>query len=256
MLYPEIRETDLEETATSVEDSPSASKISDTDTIIPSAASPGKGKAKEGPIPVKTPLRKAPPPRKSQGALTQLPRTPASSIPKARVPKSDPPIADLFLQRHITLLLQKIAQPGMTDEVAEMGAMLSLGATDLSRVPQNLETTISELVTSLPDKKVTAVVCAITALIIHNSGVAHFRSSPENIPILHLTMQSLLSLLSSTTSGIHSAKEIIIATVDIGEGMVRAILRKACKDSPEAIETIAASAVAMVECWGNKQLSQ
>lgn len=264
LLYPPAEEQETD--ATSVEDSVSSSgisdtetvEISDTDTVVPSSASPGKGKAREGSTPVKTTV---PLSRNKPRAHTNAPPTPSSPTSKPRNPTAegaknkDPRSTDPPLQLHITHLLRKIALPGTSHEIADMASKISLGATDASRVPQNLETTLSELVVNQP-KKVTAVVCAITALIIHNSGVAHFRSSPANVPILHITMNSLLGLLSSTTSEVNTAIDMFIATPGISESTAIVILQQACKDTLASIQAIAASAIAMAECWGNKQLSE
>lgn len=264
LLYPPVEEEETD--ATSFGDSVSSSEISDTETVeisdaetvVPSSVSVGKGKAKEGSTPVKT---TAPLSKNKPRAPSNAPPTPSSPMPKARNPTAEgarskaPRSTEPKLQLHITLLLRKISLPGMTHEIADMASMISLGATDASRVPQNLETTISELVVDQP-KKVTAVVCAITALIIHNSGVAHFRSSSANVPILHITMNSLIGLLSSTTPEVNTAIDMFIATPGISESTAVAILQQACKDTPASVEAIAASAIAMAECWGNKQLSE
>jgi hypothetical protein len=161
------------------------------------------------------------------------------------------------LQRHIITLLGKIAQPGKADEIADMGAKIGLGITDATRVPKNLEATISDLVHHHhPHKKIRAVVCAITALIIRFSGVACIPSSPENKPVLRSTVQATLELLANANDiALLSALDWFMAAASIDESVAKIVVGGACQDTPEAVEVVTISAIAMAECWGNTGLS-
>jgi hypothetical protein len=247
-----------------------------SDTAVPNTASrkastPGKAKTKESSTRAETPsnvpltgnksIPRAPD-RKSQGSeksasQTKLPHAASSSVPKARfsgnwteesTSKTSP------LQNYITTLLGKISRPGKADEIANMAAMLSLGAIDITRIPEGLESVISDLVIKRPHKNVNAVVCAITALIIHSSGVTCFPTSPENQPVLHFTLQNLLGLLSRPNDDIFSTVGFLATASSVTEKMAKAMIRESCKDTPEAVDAIGIAAVAMADCWGNSLL--
>lgn len=158
----------------------------------------------------------------------------------------------LELNAIIRQLLLKVAVPGKASEIAKESGGLSLFK---PLDPDEVLATIRPLIFFPPNKKSFAVVCAITALLIRDTNPFASRTSEEDSPYLDNTLRALLELIPALNRDPSSLIIVLTSSGGITFNIAKALVGETAADTPEAIEAVAASLIAVVETWGNIHLA-
>lgn len=161
--------------------------------------------------------------------------------------------ASLELNVIIKQLLLKVAVPGKALEIAKASGNLVLFK---PLDPEEVLATIRPVIFFPPSNKSFAVVCAITALLIRDTDPFASRANEEDFPLLDNTLRTLLELIPAHDRDPSSLIIILTSSGGIALNIAKAMVGETAVDTPEAIEAVAASLIAVVETWGNTQLAQ
>lgn len=159
----------------------------------------------------------------------------------------------LELKHIIEQLLLKVSITSHASEIAKIsGTLLVFKPID----PEEVLATVRPIIYFPPNKKSFAVVCAITALLIRDTDPFASRTSEEDFSYLDNTLRSLLELILARDRDPSSLIMVLTSSGEITLNVAKAMVGEAATDTPEAIEAIAASLIAVVETWGNVRLAQ